>query len=125
MLLAYLASGVLLAVLQILAIVLSSAYCAVLSRRAKKNNDDPVMSSLLGGKPRPHDRHLELYNLTATGGTMANATDSGVPSTRNGSRKSVLEGEDDIASTASSTRHGINYRSSLHVEPSQETGTVI
>jgi hypothetical protein len=123
-LLAYLASGVLLAVLQILAIVLSSAYCAVLSRRAKKNNDDPVMSSLLGGKPRPHDRHLELYNLTATG-TMANATDSGVPSTQDGSRRSVLEGEDDIASTASSSRHGINYRSSLHVEPSQEAGTVI
>jgi hypothetical protein len=124
-LLAYLASGVVLAILQILAIVLSSAYCAVLSRRAKKNNDDPIMSSLLGGKPRPHDRHLELYNLTATGGTLANATDSGVPSTRDGSRRSVLEGEDDIVSTASSSRHGINYRSSLHVEPSQETGTVI
>jgi hypothetical protein len=121
MLLAYLASAVVLAILQILAIVLSSAYCAVLKRREKKLNDDPVLSSLLKAKPR-HDRHLEFYSLTANSGVVP---DSGVPSTLNGSRKSVMNTEDDIVSTASSRHASNNYRSSLHLEPSQETGTAI
>ena len=118
-LLTYLASGVVLAILQILAIVLSSAYCAVLSRRQKKLNDDPVLSSLLKAKPR-HDRHLEFYSLTANSA----GADSGVPSTLTESRKSGMNNEDDIVSTASS-RRGASYRSSLHLEPSQETGTII
>jgi hypothetical protein len=125
-LLAYLASGVVLAILQILAIVLSAAYCAVLSRRLHKNSEDAVLSSLLqSGRPR-HERHLELYNLTAAG--LDSVRDSGAPSTGTASRKSGLDQQDDDGDRVStvSSRHGANYnRSSLYLEPSQEIGTVI
>jgi len=110
LLIAYLGCGVVLAILQLLAIVLSAAYTAVISRRAKRDSER-LAAFNQGHKSDPVS---SLYHFTDTIPTTA----------KTGSKRSVYEDEDRMSSS-SATKPDSLHRSSLYIEPSNEKGTVI
>jgi len=135
MLTAYLGCGVALALLQILAIVLSASYAAALNRR--KNREEDKYSSVRGGEQQSMFHFTDtarpvLPTLNrdsglpgtpragslATGSKKPSLAGSMVPSLA-GSKKSMYEDEDRISQARG------EYRSSMYVEPSNEQGTVI
>ncbi|XP_023331651.1 tetraspanin-3 [Eurytemora carolleeae] len=101
LLLGYLISGTLLALLQMVCIVMSSAYCAALTRRVQREKERLMI--LNQGEKR------SLYHFT----------DSGAPSTRGS--KSMVD-EDRISSTS---YNRADFKATLYTEPSNETGTCI
>lgn len=132
---AYLGCGVALALLQILAVVLSASYAAALNRRS--NREEDKYASVRGGEQQAMG---SMYHFTDTAMPTLNR-DSGLPGTPRagslaagskkpslagsmipslaGSKKSVYDDED----RSSQTRG--EYRSSVYVEPTNEQGTVI
>jgi len=110
-LLAYLGCGVILAILQIVAIVLSAAYSAALARRARREEE-----RYAAVKQGPVE---SKYHFTDPKATAPYPT---LPGSHNGSLRSKKSFyEDDI----SLQKTEYMQRSSLHIEPSDEKGTVI
>jgi len=127
LLLAYIGCGVLVALVQILSLVLASAYAAAISRKNKHpdNRGGQYAPPLLQQtKPGPHFSDT-LYSGTADSGrgSRTGSLRSNNPSLR--LEPAPTRFESPMLESAPPRTPASVHRSSMFVEPSQESGTVI
>jgi len=120
-LLTYLACEVVLALITILAMVLSAGYVAAITRKSNQERDGMGMYQMPGGMQAGTSR----YEDTTISRPYADTIDSGIV---NGSLRSVRSNRSNYPDNSiprTPILNEDNHRSSLYIEPSNEAGTVI
>jgi len=115
-LMAYIISGVVLALTTIVTLVLAAAFVAAITRNEKQDRDGLGMYQMPGG----HNAGTNRYEDTTLNKPYADTLDSGI---MNGSLRSVRSHYSQLQEQP--IIKGENLRSSLYIEPSNEAGTVI
>jgi len=115
-LLAYIISGVVLALITIVTLVLAAAYVAAITRNEKQDRDGLGMYQMPGG----HNSGTNRYEDTTISKPYADTLDSGIV---NGSLRSLRSQYSQLQEQPI-IKEG-TQRSSLYIEPSNEAGTVI
>jgi len=115
-LLAYIISGVVLALITIVTLVVAAAYVAAITRNEKQDRDGLGMYQMPGG----HNSGTNRYADTTISKPYADTLDSGIV---NGSLRSLRSQYSQLQEQPI-IKEG-TQRSSLYIEPSNEAGTVI
>jgi len=115
-LMAYIISGVVLALITIVTIVLAAAFVAAITRSEKQDRDGLGMYQMPGG----HNAGTNRYEDTTLNKPYADTLDSGI---MNGSLRSLRSHYSQLQEQP--IIKGDNFRSSHYIEPSNEAGTVI
>eukprot|EP00092_Neocalanus_flemingeri_P037825 GFUD01041175.1.p1 GENE.GFUD01041175.1~~GFUD01041175.1.p1 ORF type:complete len:348 (+),score=73.44 GFUD01041175.1:136-1179(+) len=125
-LLTYIACAVVLALITILAMVLSAAYVAAITRRSNQERDGMGMYQA----PAGHNAGTSRYEDTTLSRPYPDTLDSGI--NINGSLRSIRTNRSNYQDgSPHGSLHGTpiikgdNHRASLYIEPSNEAGTVI
>jgi len=115
-LLAYIISSVVLALITMITLVLAAAFVAAITRNENKDRDGLGMYQMPGG----HNSGTNRYADTTISKPYSDTLDSGIV---NGSLRSLKSQYSQLQEQP--IIKGENQRSSLYIEPSNEAGTVI